>query len=329
MNTQRSWLAGLLVLQLALAGTLAWSTGTGSRPATAHTLLEIAANDIDRLVIDTPDSSANLRKQGGQWRLPNLENLPAATARVDQLVEQVAALRGGWPVATSASSHERFEVDEERFAKRLRLYRGDTLAGELYVGGSAGLRKSHVRAADDEAVYSVEINNYDLLASDTDWLDKALLAIDKPETIGGPGYAITRAGEGWRFTSSEAADPNNPGVDNDGAASLVGALQSLRIQDMAQAADAEPDVTLEVGDAAGTFRYRFWQRDGEYLVQRDDIDVVFSLSQYQYDQLAGVNRDSLVAKDARGESTPDNAAQSEAVNAAADQAAPEQDTGQG
>lgn len=303
MTRARSWLAALLALQLAVAAILAWHQGSSSRAAPEQALLDLEVDDIERIVIDSGDNTVTLERQGEQWRLPALDNLPAIS-RAGPLLEQLAGLRGGWPVATSPGSHERFGVAAEHFDKRLRLYRGDTLAGELYVGNSAGLRRSYVRAAGDEAVHSVSLNTYDIHTTSRDWLDKALLAVDDASAIRGADFRIERDGDHWRLAGDEPTDPNAPAAPAAGEpGELAGALASLRVQDVAiPPKGTPPEATLAVEGPAGNYSYRFWREgDDRYLVQRDDIDSAFTLSQYQYERLADIRRAALAGETGEGE----------------------------
>jgi hypothetical protein len=309
MSHTRSWLAGLLALQLAVAGLLAWQHGTGSGVAASEPLLTLQAGDIDRLVIDTGDASVTLEHADGNWRLPELDGLPVSQGSVETLLEQLVALRGGWPVATTEASHPRFAVAADDFRKRLRLYSGDTLAAELYLGEAAGLRQTHLRLASDSAVYKASVDTYAVYPSAEGWLDKSLLAVSEPTAIRGPDYAIEKHSDSWQFSDAGAAlagaalagdDPAAGAIDAQALASLTDTLGSLRVQGVATRPESPPQLTLEVGTSAGSYQFRLWQQDGEYLLQRDDRDSVFSLGQYQFEQLAGIDRAALAGTGSAG-----------------------------
>jgi len=90
---------------------------------------------------------------------------PAAYSHLKRL----PGLKTGWPVATTSGSHERFDVADGKFQRKLQFYRGDRLAGELLIGSTPGFKKSHVRKPGDTAVYAAEINQFDWPAKPAGW----------------------------------------------------------------------------------------------------------------------------------------------------------------
>jgi Domain of unknown function (DUF4340) len=347
MSQPRSWLAGLLALQLALAGLLAWQHGSSPQVASEQPLVAFNPTDVDRLVIDAGDDSVTLQRSDGRWQLPELDNLPVREGAAADLVAQLADLRRGWPVATSDAGLRRFAVADDDYRKRLRLYRGDTLVAEYYLGEAAGLRQTHLRAAGDDAVYQAPLDNYAVQTRAADWLDKGLLAVAEPSAVSGPDYRIEKQGEHWQFSDTAAGVPAagvpaagapaagaptaEPPADAaavaaggaskapaDGAgsldaqalSSLTDTLASLRVTGVASAPGTPPQFTLTVRDAAGPHQFRLWQQGDDYLVQRDDRDSVFSLGKTQFEALTGANRDTLAgaAEDAGNDTVAHSAA---------------------
>ncbi|MCG6939278.1 MAG: DUF4340 domain-containing protein [Gammaproteobacteria bacterium] len=302
MSKSRLWLSGLLLLQILLATGIFISTRSAQSGYEARPLLAFDPAAVNKITVSSSDDEVTLLKNHGGWSLPGLKGLPANAGKLQAALEKLAGLQSTWPVTTTAGSHERFEVAADKFQRRLRLYQHDKLAGELFLGTSPGFRKVHVRPSGDNNVYAVAINTYDFPAREQDWLDKELLAVKDVAAISGPDYALIKKDRQWQFEDTQKPDENSE-LDAGKAGQLGEALASLRVTGVADKAPeftAENTVTLDVtGQAAGKEKWQFQllKKDNQYYVKRNDREQVFTLSQYDYDHLAGVKMADLkVAK---------------------------------
>ena len=176
----------LLGVQLALAAVLALRSDplTASTPQTP--LIGAAAEGADRLVIEAnPDDgsingakSITLEKRNGQWVLPQYSDAPVRATQVSSMLSQLAGLKRGLPVGTSASALKRFKLDDANFERRVQLSQSGKPLGTLYIGSSSGVHKAYARAANDHAAYSVDVASYELPVQQSDWLDTALASRD-------------------------------------------------------------------------------------------------------------------------------------------------------
>jgi Domain of unknown function (DUF4340) len=176
----------LLGVQLALAAVLALRIDplTSSTPQTP--LIGTVAEGADRLVIDSNPSESTtagaksivLAKRNGQWVLPQYSDAPARAAQVSSMLTQLAGLKRGLPVGTSASALKRFKLVDADFERRVQLSLGGKALGTLYVGSSSGVHKAYARALDDHAAYSVDLASYELPVQQSDWLDTGLASRD-------------------------------------------------------------------------------------------------------------------------------------------------------
>ncbi|MCW8127265.1 DUF4340 domain-containing protein [Microbulbifer halophilus] len=313
MKKLQFYLSGFLALQLVLATGLFWREHRQQEmQQQREPLLAVETGQIEKLEISDGDASVTLRKQGDTWLLPELEKLPANADKLDTLLEKLQGLRTGWPVATTDSSRERFEVAEDRFRKRLRLYTGGEKAvAEFYLGTSPGFRKIHLRSDGDDAVYAVELSSFEWPAKAADWLDKKLLAAGDVEAIDGPDYRLAKRDGKWQFDAGEA--PLNSGE----AEQLADALKNLRVSKLAaKVPEAEP-VRVKVTTGSGELDYEFLQADEHFYVRRGDREQLFELSRSAFDRIAGVRNEQLVLEEkqetertAGEEPTADSAAQS-------------------
>ena len=209
-------------------------------------------------------------------------------------------MRSGWPVATTTSSRERFEVEKDTFQRRLQLYQGDTLAAELLVGTSPGFRKVHIRKSDDDAIYAVPLNSYELPPKNDDWLDKSLLAANEISSIKGPDYALQKTDGNWVFDNSDSAEQKGepkaaPELNTDKAKQLASALTSLRVQSLAPVLDDKTTaMSIKVSEPKGDWTYQFIQAGDKYYVSRSDRDTVFSINKSEFEYIAQIRRPQLL-----------------------------------
>ena len=292
MNRLSTVLAAVLVLQLLLAVALFWPRENPGENDARTALMDLAGQDIDRLIISSAEDSLLLRRSESGWTLPDYHDLPVQESRVSRVLIDLPALARGWPVADSASAAGRFDVAEDDFQRRVSFYQGEDSRGELFVGSSPGFRKVHVRPAGDAQVYAVEFNSFELPVNADEWLDKSLLQLRNVTAIQGLDYAIEKQGEEWRDSDSEV--PAEDQVD-----ALVSGLSGLQVDaaaDIATAsllADLEAPPTLTVTADGRDYAFRLYEMEDNYFIQRGDIPVYFSLSDYDYDRLNDVNAASL------------------------------------
>ena len=163
-------IAALAVQLVVVGGLLAVASGS---QVDAEPFLTFDATTVDGLSVVGEDGEVTLRKEEGGWLLP--DGLPADDTKVEGLIEKLANANSGWPVATSASVQERFEVAEDNHQRRLTLSGGDEPVADIYLGTSPGYRKTHARRVDDDDIYAIAFSNYEAGVKASDWLDKSLL----------------------------------------------------------------------------------------------------------------------------------------------------------
>lgn len=301
-------LGGVLVVQLLLAAGIGWSRNSAGDDMVPQPLLDFAAGDVNRIEIDDNTNQVILAKDGADWLLPARYGLAANRSRIERLLENLAELETGWPVATTSGSIDRLEVAADNYQRHLRLLQGDRLLGEYYFGTSPGLRQTHGRRGGEDAVYALAINNFDLPGDSNDWLDKTLLSLDSVTRISGADYALVPGPEedSWRF---DQVENGNQALDADKADRLVAAIADLRVLRVADALpDVEP-VEVTVSDAENSWTYSFYADDEKYYVKRHDMDAAFTISKSSYDRIAGVDHAGLLMEqeEAAPETEEDNA----------------------
>lgn len=271
MSGRVGLLGVVLALQLALAGVV-MLTASGTGDVDGGPLLSFAAADVDAIELaDGAGEAVALDRDGDGWKLAG--GYPADAAKVDELLERLAGLQAAWPVATTAAAAERFEVTAESHQRQVVLRAGDEAIAEAYFGTSPGYQRVHARRADDAAVYSVALANYQLPVGRNDWLDRTLLQPRGELTaVAREGaWTLSRGEEGWLLDGVAA--------DQDAAAAMARRFSELRVtgvvpqvgdeftvQAVFRISDAEGEYTLTLhGNAQGdAFRLTSERRDGAF-----------------------------------------------------------------
>ena len=290
MKSIKYWLAGLLLIQIAVIAGMLWDKQQLSEKNQTHNLISIEHNQVDQLVIaDADKNTVTLIKSAGNWQLPALDNLPADESKLENLLLKLQALKAGWPAATTSPSQQRFEVSEDKFQRRMQLFQNKTQVDELYVGTSPGFRKVHVRKATDNEIYAVALNTFDLPAKASDWLDKALLSISGIENIKASGYQLSKKENKWTLKQTEITNGSEQPIDPEKADKLINALANLKVEatiDKTAATTPETEtLSLKIANANGEWTLNLTQAGDHYTAERSDRKQIFKLSQTNYEQV--------------------------------------------
>ncbi len=105
-------LSGVLAAQLVLAAALNLAGEEYRVFQAEEKLLSFNKQELVGLRIEDSTNSVVLKKQGGKWLLPVSGDFPASQRDVEQLLDKLATLEKGWPVARTRSAAQRFRVDE-------------------------------------------------------------------------------------------------------------------------------------------------------------------------------------------------------------------------
>lgn len=301
MNKWIAVLTGLLAVQLVMAVGIHLAGEDYSVYQARDKLLAFDSRAVDGVRIEDGKESLELRRRDGKWRLPGSGDFPADQGAVERLLDQLAGLEQGWPVATTAGAAERFKVADDDFERKLTLLANDRTQAVLYVGTSPGFRKVHVRPADKDTVYAVSFNTWEVNAKADDWIDKGILKLDPAEVteVEIPGVHLKREGEVLKL--ADLSDQEE--TDSQQAKALVDKLAGLRIESVLgsevkpeyrqDAPEMEINLTRKGGES---LNYRFSKpKDATYYVlKRSDLDDYFKLAEYAVDPIKQATREKLV-----------------------------------
>ena len=280
------FLVALLAAQLVVIA-LVWSLSLWpAGEISSESFLAFDASDVTQIEIrGDSDDQVQLSKQEGDWKLE--QGLPADASRVNQMLEKLSMSGGGWPVATSASTAERFEVTKDKFQRHV-VFRDEkqVAVADIYLGTSPGYRKTHARRSDGGPVYSIEFSNYEASAESSYWLDKQLLQpsgeVVSIEREG--GYQLTKGEEGW--TSKPEAD-----LDDSLVEAHINRFENLSIFDVYE--DPLPETSLHrfvIKDGKGSYVLALYsvgeEDDDDFAITSSRVEnAAFEVGSYVADQI--------------------------------------------
>lgn len=288
-SMNKTTLTFALVIQLAIVGLL-WAARAGGVAEPAP-FLSFDAEAVDSLTIGNEEGTVTLTKIDDSWQL--LDGIPADESKIDEVVEKLAKARGGWPVATQASSAERFEVTEDSHQRHLTLAAGDETVAELYLGTSPGYRKTHARLVDEDDVYAINFSNYEAAVNAEDWLDKTLMRASAPisslELL--DAFTLSKDDEGnWSSADGTALDQGK-------VETLVGRFTGLSVLGVSEVALPEqPKAVFQLADDGGAFKFSLYHDEEEdsYMATSDRVAGVYEISSYIGGQMDTTLADLMV-----------------------------------
>ena len=301
-------LTALLALQLALAVGLNLGRDQYRAFEPEEKLLAVDAGDVDGLRIDAGEGQHVLmEKQEDQWRLPDLAGFPADQGSVARLLERLAGLEKGWPVATTAGASKRFKVSDPGFERKLTLSKGEETLAALLVGTSPGFRKVHVRVPGEDEIYAVGFSAFEANAKSDDWIDKGVLAqqADEIERIDMPGLTLNR--EDGRLLVADLDEGEETAEDE--ARRLVDRIAGLRIRAVLGTEEKpeydrdQSELRYSIALASGAEQeYVFFKPEqaDHYVLKASHRDEYFQVDTWAVDPVKEVTRAKLVREKVAG-----------------------------
>lgn len=292
----------LLVIQLALIIGI-YSYQRNVQPELdAKLLLDFNLDNVDRLVISDAANTVTLTKVANNWQLPGFHQLPVDTQKLDDLFDKLKGTKLTWPVTTTESSHERFEVADNKFQRRVEFFVGDNKQGSIVLGSSPGFKKVYLRRANDKEVYAVELSSFEFATGNKDWLKANALAATQVREIRGSDFQLQKDGDNWRFADDGAAKVN--AIKANG---LAEALAGFLIQDVVTTKPESEPINLSVKTTNGEWQYEFINVGENYLVKRNDRDLYFKISVQDYESIVLPKKKDLIAPEEKATDTKGNA----------------------
>ena len=300
MNNRLALLGGILVVQLLLVAFVL--VGGADESSAGTSLLDLDAATVDEFVIEGEGESITLTRTDGGW---SAAGWPADGAKADELLQAFADMKAPWPVATTATSAERFEVTADSFQRRIVFRSSGNALATVYLGTSPGFQRVHASTDGTDDVFAIPFSNFKAPTGIDDWLDKSLLATNGAvqSVVSSRGWTLARGEEGWLLDGAAA--------DQDAGDTYAERYESLRVLSVQNALPdgAAEAGTLDVVDGEGMVTYTLSHHEPEddYYIGTSRREGVFEIATYIAEQLL-TDRDSLapaVVGEASEEETPD------------------------
>lgn len=231
MSRRNGILAGLLAVQVILIAILFWPRETTATAGKLYPQLDIAA--VTEIAISDETRILALAQKDGAWVLPNAGDFPVDEVRVSDLLTRVAQIDTQRLVASNPSSHNRLQVDDDSYLRKVEITRGDGDPITLLVGSAPNARATHVRAAGSDNVYLTSaLSTADLRSDVGNWIDTVYLqanagdvtAIALSNSHGQFEFVKDAAGEWATVGLAEGETTNQTGV-----AALVSGMTALNM----------------------------------------------------------------------------------------------------
>ena len=252
---------------------------------------------VAKIEIIATGETTTLSKQEEAWVVASMDNYPADSEGVAELLTKVGELKNTQRVSDNPEKQAEFEVDSTGVEAKL-IDINDKVFVHLFVGKiTPGFLSSYVRAADSNDVYVAQGNLQSVFNKGTrTWKDRTIfdfnngivteLNISSPEET----VELRLDAEGtWQMLKPEAAIANTTEVDN-----LLTTLSGLDTDDFAEAQDDLAEYGLDtpqsvisaaLNDGTTATLYIGKEAEGKLYVKRDDNDTVFRLFKSNVDRL--------------------------------------------
>lgn len=283
-------LAGLLAVQIIIAGAIFTWQHVQQPSIQTQPLLAVNQNEVDKLVIAEGQNSVTLQKVNNHWQLPQVQQLPVDEQKLTALLDKLAASQLVWPVTTTSSSHERLEVSEQKFQRKISVYKADHSVAEFYLGTSPSFKKIHLRKQGENAIYAVGLSAFDFYSSAPNWLKKDLLALSDVQSISSAEFNLQKSAKGWIFSNSSEAVEQNKADD------LATAFTKLAVLEPADALPAGERRVVSVGAAGQNYQFTLVKADNQYFIQRVDRPQAFKINQADYERISKPVKSDFIAK---------------------------------
>ena len=250
-----------------------------------------------KIEIIATGETTTLSKQEEAWVVASMDNYPADSEGVAELLTKVGELKNTQRVSDNPEKQAEFEVDSTGVEAKL-IDINDKVLVHLFVGKiTPGFLSSYVRAADSNDVYVAQGNLQSVFNKGTrTWKDRTIfdfnngivteLNISSPEET----VELRLDAEGtWQMLKPEAAIANTTKVDN-----LLTTLSGLDTDDFAEVQDDLAEYGLDtpqsvisaaLNDGTTATLYIGNEAEGKLYVKRDDSNTVFRLFKSNVDRL--------------------------------------------
>lgn len=263
---------------------------------------------VTTIEIIADGKTTTLSKQNDDWVVASMDNYPADSEGISELLSKVAELKNTQLVSNNPEKQAEFEVDRTGIEAKLMDANG-TLLAHLFVGKTTpGFLSSYVRAADANEVHVAQGYLQSVFnKGDRTWKDRTIFDFNKglltQLNISSPEETVELrldANGIWQMLKPVAAAVKQTEID-----SLLTTFSDLDTDDFAEATDDLGEYGLDIpqstisavrNDGTTATLHIGKEEDGKLYVKRADTETVFRLFKSNVDRLLKKS-DTLKAED--------------------------------
>ena len=252
---------------------------------------------VAKIEIIAAGETTTLSKHEGNWVVTSMDNYPADSEGITELLSKVAEFKNTQRVSNNPEKQADFEVDSTGVEAKL-LDGNGTLLAHLFVGKTTpGFLSSYVRAADANDVYVAQGYLQSVFNKDTrTWKDRTIFDFNKgivtELNISSPEETVELhldADGTWQMLKPIATAVKQAEID-----SLLTTLSGLDTDDFAETKDDLSEYGLDMpqstisavrNDGTTATLHIGKEEDGKLYVKNDDKDTVFRLFKSNVDRL--------------------------------------------
>lgn len=322
MDKRNKILALLLAVQIIII-IFVYAGGTDYSQPQIELLPGISNEQVNKLVItDDEKQTATLVKGEEGWYLAQAETpvgkdkkgrtikstdvfqYPVDQEKANTLAEKLAGLQSSRLVTRTESSHDRLQVGEKSFNRKIEISTVDAASEEVILGVAPNYKTIHVRQGDGESVYLVKDlalweapgdavswwpNNYVEFAAD------AIKKIDLGNNNG--GFALEKDDEGkWRLAGNDAdlkAEALTEFIDRVKDISLVDFVTDDKQKEL-----GKPAAVLTVHTQEKKINITIWPKDeetGDHVVKSSASALYARVGAYEVEHLIKKKKTDFLA----------------------------------
>ncbi len=288
----------ILIIQLGVGAGIYYTGQSSAQNQGDQQLVDVDLQQVSEILISSGDANLQLKKESSGWVFPDFQELPVASAKINELLNKILRIKRSWPVAKSEASYERFSVADDHFERKLVLRHGDTDLVTLLLGSSPGFRKVHARIAGENEVFDIPFSTYEASLKRSDWLDKQHFQVDtkRVEGVEFPSFALVQ--NGAKLQPADLRDGEQ--VNGEKVSKLVEDLARLQIRDVAIDKSIDTMTTIPVSltlTSGKTISYKFAksEKDDYALLRANDSGPVYEIAPTLWNEISNLKRADFIA----------------------------------
>jgi len=309
MKRHQIVLAAVLAVQVALAAIIYWPRTTADETP-SKLLGDLTAEQVTRLTIEAQgDERIVLSRELGSWNLPEADGYPARDETVTAFVEKLVALGSERRVTETVASHERLQVTDDSYQRRITLGANDGSEQVVLLGSSPAYGATHVRLEGEDAVYMTsDLSAWEANTAASGWVESGYLQLATADlqqvTVTNAQGAITvvqGAPDEWSLVGvAEGETVDTYAVSSYGQrAASISLLEPLGKTEDPGYGLSEPSATIVITLADRTVTLRVGAKDpldNSYVIKSSESPYYVRVSEYVVKEYVEDSRESLLVQ---------------------------------